>query len=76
MMMTVAGLDNMRRNFPSLRAFLPSECQWVFYFSFSYVFPKLLGQGTVRRIKQVSRIVTQLSQHYWAIVAQSPLYET
>jgi hypothetical protein len=51
MLMIVAGLDNMRRNFPSLRAFLPSECQWVFHFSFSYVFPKLLEQGTVRRIK-------------------------
>jgi hypothetical protein len=63
MFMIVAGLDNMRRNFPSLRAFLPSECQWVFHFSFSYVFQKLLGQGTLRRIKQVSPIVTHLSQH-------------
>jgi hypothetical protein len=62
--MIVAGMDNTRRNFPSLRAFLPSECQWVFHFSLSYVFPKLLGQGTVRRIKQVSPIMTQLSQHY------------
>jgi hypothetical protein len=75
-MMIVVGLDNVRRNYPSLQAFLPSECQWVFHFLFSYVFPKLLGQGTVRRIKQVTRIVTQLIQHSWAIVAQSPLYET
>jgi hypothetical protein len=75
-MMIVDGLDNMRRNFPSLRAFLPSECQWVFHLLLSYVFPKLLGQGTVRHIKQASRIVTQLSQNYWAIVAQSQLYET
>jgi hypothetical protein len=57
MLMIVAGLDNVRRNFSSLRVFLPSACQWVFHFSFSYVFPKLLGQGTVRCIKQVSRIV-------------------
>jgi hypothetical protein len=63
MLMIVAGLDNMRRYFPSPRAFLTSECQWVFHFLFSYVFPKLLGQGTVRRIKQVSPIVTQLSQN-------------
>jgi hypothetical protein len=32
MLMIVAELDNMKRKFPSLRAFLPSECQWVFYF--------------------------------------------
>jgi hypothetical protein len=76
MLMIVAGLDNTRRNFPSLQAFLPSECQWVFHFLFSYVFPKLLGQGTVRRIKHVSCILTQSSQHFWPIVAQSPLYET
>jgi hypothetical protein len=76
MLMIVAELDNMRRNFPSTRAFLPSKCQWVFHFSFSYVFPNLLGQGTVRRIKQVSPIVTHLSQHSLPSVAQSPLYET
>jgi hypothetical protein len=76
MLMIVAGLDNIRNNIPLLRAFLPSECQWVFHFLFSYVFPKLFGQGTVRRIKQVSPIVTQLSQHSWPSVAQSPLYET
>jgi hypothetical protein len=76
MLMIVVGLDNMRRNFPSLRVFLPSECQWVFHFSFSYVFPKLLGQGTVRSIKQVSPIVTQLSQHSWPSVSQLPWYKT
>jgi hypothetical protein len=43
----------------------------------SYMFFKnLFGQGTIRRIKQVSPIMTQLSQHSWPIVAQSPLYET
>jgi hypothetical protein len=35
MLMIVAGLNNTTRNFPSLKAFLPSECQWVFHFSFS-----------------------------------------
>jgi SOS response regulatory protein OraA/RecX len=73
-LMIVAGLENMRRIFSSLRAFLPSECKWVFHFSLSYVFPKLLGQGTVRRIKQVSSILTQLIQHPCANVAQSPLH--
>jgi hypothetical protein len=76
MSMIVAGLDKMRRNIPSLRAFLPSECQWVFHFLFSYVFPKLLGQGTIRRIKQASPIVTLLSQHSCANVAQSPLHKS
>jgi hypothetical protein len=69
MLMIFDGLDTMRRNFPSARAFLPLEYQWVFHFSFSYVFPKLLGQGTVRRIKQVSPIATQLSQHSWPILS-------
>jgi hypothetical protein len=35
MLTIMAGLDNKRRKFPSLRAFLPSECQWIFHFSFS-----------------------------------------
>jgi hypothetical protein len=56
MLMIVTGLDNTRRNFPSICAFLPSERQWVFHFSFSYVFPKLLGVATIRRIKQVTQI--------------------
>jgi hypothetical protein len=75
MLTIVAGLDNKRRNFPSLRAFLPSECQWVLHFLFSYIFSKLLGQGTIRRIKQVSSIVTQLTQHPCANVTQSLLHE-
>jgi hypothetical protein len=37
-LMIVAGLDNMRRKFQSIRAFLPSECQWAFHFSFSTSF--------------------------------------
>jgi hypothetical protein len=45
MLMIVAGLDDTRRNFPSPRAFLPSECQWVFHFSFSYVFQNFLDKG-------------------------------
>jgi hypothetical protein len=56
MLMIVTGLDNTRRNFPSISAFLPSECQWVFHFSFSYMFPKLLGVATSRRLKQATEI--------------------
>jgi hypothetical protein len=29
MLMIVAGLENVRRKFPSIRACLPSKCQWV-----------------------------------------------
>jgi hypothetical protein len=76
MLMIVDGLDNARRNFPSLRGFLPSECQWVFHFLFSYVFPKLLGQGINRHIKQASPIVTQLSHHPCTNVAQSIICAT
>jgi hypothetical protein len=56
MLMIVTGLENMRRDFPSIRAFLPSECQWVFRFSLSYAFPKLLCVATIRRTKQVTQI--------------------
>jgi hypothetical protein len=73
MLMIMAGLENMRRNFPSLRALPPSECQWVFHFSFSYVFQKLLREGTTRRIQQVSPIVTQLSHHPCTNIAHSIL---
>jgi hypothetical protein len=71
MLMILAGLENMMRNFPSLPALLPSECQWVFHFSFFYIFLKLPGEGTVMHIIQVSRIVTQLSHHHSTNVAQS-----
>jgi hypothetical protein len=43
MLMIVGGLDNVRRNFPSLRA--PSECQWVFHFLFSHFFQNFLDKG-------------------------------
>jgi hypothetical protein len=76
MLMIVAELNNMRRNFPSLRAFFPSECQWLFHFSLSYVFQKLLGQRNVNCIQQASHIGNQLSQHPGPIVAQSPVYES
>jgi hypothetical protein len=66
--MIVAELDNMRRNFPSIPAFLPSKRQWVFHFLFSYVFPKLLGVATIRRTKQVTQI------KLYAIVIQSLHY--
>jgi hypothetical protein len=45
MLMIVAWLDSTRRNFSSLRAFLPSECPWVFHFLFSYIFQNFLDKG-------------------------------
>jgi hypothetical protein len=68
MLMIVAGLENIMRKFPSTRAFLPSECQWVFNFSFSYIFPKPLGIVTTSHTTQVTQINTQwahiISHHF------------
>jgi hypothetical protein len=60
MLIIVTALDNMRRNFPSIRA-LFSECQWVgiSFLILLHIFPKSLGVSTIRRIKQVSQINTQ-----------------
>jgi hypothetical protein len=93
MLMIVAGLETMRRNFSSLWAFLPSECQWVFHFHSlmfsqnfldkgplgeSYCDPvksALLSQCRPVTIARNLTIVTQLSQHACANVAQSVSYE-
>jgi hypothetical protein len=61
MLMIVAWLDNMRINCPSIRAFLPSECQWVFHLSLSYVFDKHIGVATISRIKQVPQVKSTTS---------------
>jgi hypothetical protein len=58
MLMIVTGLENMRRNFPSIRAFVRScllNASGCFIF-FSFVFPILFGGATIRRIKQVTQI--------------------
>jgi hypothetical protein len=64
----------MRKNFVSIKALLPSECQWVFHYSLYYVFPKVLGVATSRCIKRVSEVNTQwchIRTHLFIIIGFS-----
>jgi hypothetical protein len=47
------GTDHNRKNFTALRAFLTSECEWVFCYAFE-VIPTLVGRSTVERISQIN----------------------
>jgi hypothetical protein len=44
-LLVFAGTDNNKKNFTALRAFLPSECEWVF---------RYLYEATVERIYQIN----------------------
>jgi hypothetical protein len=48
------GTDNNRKNFTVLRAFLPSECEWVLRYVFEIAIPSLIGEATVERINQIN----------------------
>jgi hypothetical protein len=48
------GTDNNRKNFTVLRAFLPSECEWVLHYIFEVAIPSLIGEATVERINQIN----------------------
>jgi hypothetical protein len=48
------GTDNNRKNFTALRAFPPSECEWVFQYVFEITIPSLIGEATVERINQIN----------------------
>jgi hypothetical protein len=49
-----SGPDNNRKNFTALRAFLPSECEWVFRYVFEVAIPSLIDKATVDRINQIN----------------------
>jgi hypothetical protein len=53
-LLVFAGTDNNRKNFTALRAFLPSECEWVFQYVFEIEIPSLIGEATVERINQIN----------------------
>jgi hypothetical protein len=53
-LLVFAGTDNNRKNFTALRAFLPSECEWVFRYVFEVAIPSLIGEATVERINQIN----------------------
>jgi hypothetical protein len=47
-MFIISGRDAEGKMFVALRAFVPSECRWVFHYVWSFVVPKLLGDS-IRR---------------------------
>jgi hypothetical protein len=53
-LLVFAGTDNNRKNFTVLRAFLPSECEWVFRYVFEVAIPSRIGKATVERINQIN----------------------
>jgi hypothetical protein len=48
-----ASIDANMNTFTPIRAFLPSECQWVFHWLWASAIPALLGIETIRRIQLV-----------------------
>jgi hypothetical protein len=53
-LLVFSGTDNNRKNFTVMRAFLPSECEWVFRYVFEVAIPSLIGEATVERIDQIN----------------------
>jgi hypothetical protein len=53
-LLVFAGTDNNSKNFTSLCAFLPSECEWVFRYVFEIAIPSLIGEATVERINEIN----------------------
>ena len=47
------GRDSNGKTFYGLRAYLPSECRWVFHWLWSEAIPKLLGPENVKRIQLI-----------------------
>jgi hypothetical protein len=48
-----ASIDAYMETFTPVRAFLPSECQWVFHWLWASAIPSLLGHENIRRIQLV-----------------------
>jgi hypothetical protein len=48
------GTEKNRKNFTALRAFLPSECEWVFRYVFEVAIPSLISEATVEHINQIN----------------------
>jgi hypothetical protein len=44
-----ASVDAHMKTFTPIRAFLPSECQWVFHWLWTTAIPTLLGRENIRR---------------------------
>jgi hypothetical protein len=48
------GTDYNRKNITAMRAFLPSECEWVFRYVFEVAIPTLIREATVEHISQIN----------------------
>jgi hypothetical protein len=48
-----ASTDGELKTFTPVRAFLPSECQWVFHWLWSSAIPLLLGRENLSRVQMV-----------------------
>jgi hypothetical protein len=53
-LLVFSGTDKNMKNFTALRAFLPSECEWVFRCVFEVAIPSLIGEATVEGINQIN----------------------
>jgi hypothetical protein len=53
-LLVFAGTDNNRKKITALRAFLPSEYEWVFHYIFEVAIPSLIGEATVQLINQIN----------------------
>jgi hypothetical protein len=49
----IVGRDSNLKNFTALRAFLPSECRWVFHWLWDKAVPWLLGPENVKRTELI-----------------------
>jgi hypothetical protein len=60
-----AGTCNSRINFPVFRAFMPSECEWVWMYCYEVALPDLLGKksfhGSSKSIQMATEKSTSLS---------------
>jgi hypothetical protein len=53
-LLVFSGTDNNRKNLTALRAFLPSECEWILRYVFEVAIPSLISEATVERINQMN----------------------
>jgi hypothetical protein len=53
-LMIIDDMCTNRKSSPYGRAFLPSEGEWVFYFSMVLALPLLYGNNVIRNIQQVT----------------------
>jgi hypothetical protein len=53
-LLVFSGTDNNRKKFTALRAFLPSEWEWVFRYVFEIAITSLIGEATMERINQIN----------------------